>query len=181
MNWMPFVSVAADLGDFIGGIAIVVTLVLLLRQMRQTERITRAQPGHAFSADINAVNLLVAGDQSVPDILRRVAEGEEVTSAEWTRYTFVQLSACHAWEALHAHYRLGLVDAEFWQVQQDSIAHPLPPIQRGVVGGGASLFRSRQSSVHSLTSLSADVRRTVRSRTCRHFTLAKWIGRSKGV
>lgn len=121
MSWMPFVSVAADLGDFIGGIAIVVTLVLLLRQMRQTERITRAQLGHAFSADINAVNLLVAGDQSVPDILRRVAEGEEVTPAEWTRYTFVQLSACRAWEALHAHYRLGLVDAEVWQVQQDTI------------------------------------------------------------
>ncbi len=67
-------SQLANLGEFLGGLAVVVTLVYLATQVRQNTSAIRASSAQAFGDSINGLNLLIAGDLEQARVWRLASE-----------------------------------------------------------------------------------------------------------
>ena len=97
-----------NIGDFVGGVAVVATLVYLAFQIRQNTATTRVQTiQHLLTSDTAAADSTLAGP--VPEILEKLAAGEELSPTEITVYL------------LHVRARLTAAWQVFYQLQNKMI------------------------------------------------------------
>ncbi len=76
-----------NIGDFVGGLAVVVTFVYLALQIRQNTATTRVQTvQHLLTSDTAAADSVIAGP--VPAILAKLEAGDHLSPSEVSAYTF---------------------------------------------------------------------------------------------
>ena len=97
MSWIELLQVLGDLGDFLGAIAVVATLLYLATQVRQSKVLMEHQ-GHLNSADqMTKFMTLAAGSPQVSDLfVRGTRSRQELTEAEtfqWDMGVSVHLTA----------------------------------------------------------------------------------------
>ena len=98
-----------NIGDFIGGIGVVVTLIYLATQIRQNTRSLRLssiQQVMGTSVSINAT----ASTGPVPTILAKLERGDHLTDdevAQYLMYLFAMLT--HFWQ-LYYQFQRGMID-----------------------------------------------------------------------
>jgi len=100
----------AALGSFISGLAVAITLIFLLLQMRQTDRNQRAamQLGLAARASDMFTRMSEPGFALV--LTKATRSSEDLSEAElWTWQVHV-ISLLFSWETNFLHYRAGLLD-----------------------------------------------------------------------
>jgi hypothetical protein len=107
-----------NLGDFLGGIGVVVTLVYLALQIRQNTRATRAASFHAVTDARNRVNVSISESAEMARIFMVGSEDRSALSPEdRVRFDLTCLSYLHVVESMHYQAMVGagekgLVDAE---------------------------------------------------------------------
>jgi len=75
-----------NIGDFVGGLAVVVTLVYLALQIRQNTAATRVQTvQHLLTSDTAAADSVIAGP--LPEIFAKLEAAEKLSPTEISAYT----------------------------------------------------------------------------------------------
>ena len=101
----------ANLGEFIGGVAVLVTLVYLVTQIRQNTAMIRATSVQAFADSLNGVNLKVAGSVEQARVGRLAMEDRSaLTEDERMCADYMCLSAFLSFDSGFLQAELGALD-----------------------------------------------------------------------
>jgi len=111
-----------NLGDFIGGLAVIATLVYLAVQVRQNTQLLRANALSASSAANVAFNHLLGSNPDAARVFQVGLEDFEALSEEEQRQ-FLQLlrGLMASYEHRFQQHALGMVEDRIWQQQRASL------------------------------------------------------------
>jgi hypothetical protein len=90
-----------NIGDFVGGLAVVVTLGYLALQIRQNTATTRVQTvQHLLTSDTAAADSVIAGP--MPEILAKLEAAENLSPSEISAYTlYMRGRITEAWQVFY--------------------------------------------------------------------------------
>ena len=118
MNWDAIGSV----GDAIGGVGVVLTLLYLAHQTRQNTRAVRAASFHQVADSLSDISMNVVQDPSLVSLLTRVnADEESLTPEDIARYGFFLLTTLRRIESLFFHAEQGTIEFESWRGTQRTL------------------------------------------------------------
>ena len=110
MNW----EAVSAIGQVIGAIAVVISLVYLAVQIRDNTRSTKSATRQAIVDSIVSVNLAMAQSDAIARALRSNVDGQRLEPHEILQ----QLAHCYSymrtWENVHFQYRSGMLSDEDW-------------------------------------------------------------------
>jgi hypothetical protein len=96
MDWLEITSLLGNLGEFIGSLAVMVTLIILVVQVRQSaraveesNRLQRAATIDRHADSISNWRSLIAGDEALASIWQRAREDQPLDPVERLRLNFV--------------------------------------------------------------------------------------------
>lgn len=90
-----------NLGDFIGGLAVIASLIYVARQIRQNTATIRVQTvQHLLTSDTAAVDSVIGGP--IPAILAKLETGEKLSTSEIAAYAFYMRGRLtEAWQVFY--------------------------------------------------------------------------------
>ena len=104
-----------NIGEFVGAIGVVASLIYLALQTRQNTRAVRVASFHQISESVSALSLAVFQDADLVSLMERVrSEPETLTSEDATRYGFFLLTLFRRAESMFFHSELGALERESW-------------------------------------------------------------------
>ncbi len=110
------------IGELIGGVAVVASLVYVGLQIRQNTRDTRASNFHAITDSFNAINLQMAGN---PELARIFEMGNRdlgsLSAQERVQYGFMFLAPFRVHETIFYQSRSGAGEEELWLAEQKTM------------------------------------------------------------
>ena len=115
-----------NIGDFVGGLGVVVTLAYLAVQIRQNTATTRVQTvQHLLTTNSESINSMVGSP--VPGILEKLEAGEEVSGTEVVIYRIFLRGRLT--EQLQIFYQLKneMIEPEIAAALQERLAHIIQP------------------------------------------------------
>ena len=102
-----------DFSDFIGGIAVIVTLIYLARQIRENTKVTRLQTAQAIKSD--AMHLRIVGIQN-PDVATILAKSSDdnaaLTAEERIRFNLLCAAVFETFDQSYQAKSAGLFDLQ---------------------------------------------------------------------
>jgi hypothetical protein len=118
MNWDAIGAVA----ELVGAAGVIVSLVYLAGQIRQSTRSSRAATFHAVAAEASHLYRTIAGDSESARIFRQgMREPESLTEDDLVRFSAMLSSAFRGLENMFVQYRQGTIDEESWQAWRRSL------------------------------------------------------------
>lgn len=103
-----------NIGEFIGSMAVLVTLIYLALQIRQNTAATKVQIRQAI-ADSQSANInLRATDERLPTIIAKVNSSQELTPEEEQRLYFHLDATLRQFENFYSHFKSGVLDQSDW-------------------------------------------------------------------
>ena len=104
-----------NIGELVGGAAVVVSLIYLAIQIRQNTRAVRAASFHAVTDSFNLLNTTIAHDESLARIFRLGSEDlGKLNDDERVRFNFLFLGALRVFETLYYQNKGGTGDPALW-------------------------------------------------------------------
>jgi hypothetical protein len=104
-----------NLGSFISGIAVAVTLIYLAIQVRQGSKIARASLRQSLAENQFAQLTLRATDPVIRGAFRKASLSEALSQDEEAALLDYAVAGIRQWEALYSQYEHGMVAAEDWR------------------------------------------------------------------
>ena len=147
-----------SIGEVIGAIAVVVTLIYLAKQIRQNthameegRRLALAQTYQMRSDALQAMLVQAADSEHIGSIIIRLTElgyPENVTAldglntAEWRRFRMWQIAQQTHWDNMHYQYQQGYLDREYYEdAFKDRVVRLAPTWKAlGLTSGRRSFF-----------------------------------------
>ncbi len=105
----------ANLGEFIGGGAVVVTLLYLALQVSQNTKALRATSVQALHDSVAAGLTAIATSEDTTEILRLGQAGAELSPNQAARFSLLMHAVCRRWENAFVQRRLGALDEAAWE------------------------------------------------------------------
>ncbi len=137
----------------IGVVAILGSLVAVLIQMRQTNRLLRNQARRDQIEGLKSISDAVYQTPGLADLIARATAGglESLTEAERIQLLAFQTAAERTWEAMHSQYLAGQIDAALWQahLEQARATWRLSPVVRAVWAARRSFFTAAYQVFHA--------------------------------
>ena len=131
------IETLGNLGEFIGAIGVILSLLYLSIQIRHNTKTVRASSYQAITSHLADINRSAVDD---PEFAKLLIEGtmDLGTLSEVDRYRFgVFLSArLRHYENIYFHYSQGLLDSEVWDAHREVLAEMM------VNPGVAAIWRS---------------------------------------
>jgi hypothetical protein len=110
------------LGEAIGGIAVIITLIYLALQIRQNTKAVRSNSFHAVTDSFNEINNLIAHDESLARIFRVGMEDlANLNEDELIRFSFMFMAPFRIFETIFYQYTNGTIDQRLWQAEKRSM------------------------------------------------------------
>ena len=111
MNW----DAIGALGEIIGALAVVITLIYLSAQIRQASESAKSSNVANFRLSNFAFVAELIRDKDLLDLYTRAQSGAEITREEKIRFDLVMLLLFRATESIHLENEKGGVDEELWE------------------------------------------------------------------
>jgi hypothetical protein len=112
VNWEAIGSI----GDAIGGLGVVLTLLYLAHQTRQNTRAVRTASFHQVSGSFSEISLAVMQDPSLASLITRArTDPDSLTAEEMARYGFFLLTFLRRAESMFFHSEQGALQDDSWQ------------------------------------------------------------------
>jgi hypothetical protein len=108
-------EVLGNVGDFIGGFAVIVSLLYLALQIRQNTRAIRSSSYHQAAEQTWNYCLAVAQDGSLAELLHRRAAGAPLSPSEQIRIGSADQALIFGFENMLRLHEEGLVDPDVWE------------------------------------------------------------------
>ena len=107
-------STLANIGEFIGGIAVLVTIVYFAIQLRANLNANRAQALASWTAAAQSEKDSLFRDPVFSKLyLEVVIEGQEPQEEEAVRFYAYCIQLMNSWQLLHTQCKYGVVDTDF--------------------------------------------------------------------
>ncbi len=84
MNW----TALGAIGELVGGVVVVVTLIYLAVQIRQNTRATHAHATASVASEMEQVLLAIAQDDTLSEAFFKASQGKELSAVEFTKLGF---------------------------------------------------------------------------------------------
>ncbi len=116
MNW----DAIAALGELVGAVAVLVTLIYLALQTRQTNVAVRASAARDTTRSWAEMNLSFAtGSPDTRTVLRKAVElaepRDQFTDDQWTQFVMIARTIFLNLEDLFYQHQLGVVESQLWE------------------------------------------------------------------
>jgi len=121
-----------NIGDFLGGIAVIVSLLYLAVQIRQNTKAVRSSSYHQAAEQTWNYCLAVAQDPTLADILARRIAGESLSPVEEVRASAADQALIYGFENMLRLQEEGLIDQDVWE----------NVLQNSMTALGSEFFRS---------------------------------------
>ncbi len=112
-----------DLGDFLGGIGVVITLAYLAIQIRKNTQSVRAAALDSISTSISEFMDRIAQD---PDLTRLWFDGlsgeVDLSKTDYRRFTLLLISLVRRWENAFHQGRAGTLESAAWVGMREGLA-----------------------------------------------------------
>ena len=102
------------LGEFVGAIAVVVTLIYLTLQLRQNTNAVEANTARVVTEELQDMFALVASNQELAEILVKAAGGSELQGAQRVRYYTYTHNFLRVYENAFLQFQSGVFDQAHW-------------------------------------------------------------------
>ena len=109
------------LGEFIGSIAVVLSLIYLAVQVRQNMRMVKASVRQSIAQDQQRLSLAAFENSEVATLLDAAISDGELSKIESTRLAFGIRYICRVWENAYHQYRDNLFDEGDWESHKQNI------------------------------------------------------------
>ena len=120
MNW----DAIGAIGEIVGAIAVVATLLYLSAQIRQANRATRSESIQEATTAFNEINGWVVNDEQLARIfLVGSRDIDELSEEENVRFAFFLLSTFHVFETIFLQNRFGTIDPSIWESEMGSLKY----------------------------------------------------------
>ena len=117
------------IGEILGAIAVVASLLYLAAQIRQSSKIAKASTTQALLGNSVQMNTAAAGD--VAPVMVKVLSGKELTPEEEYRYFSALLAAfAQSWQAHHQHMNQMLEPEVFEAYERRTLSYLANPKAR---------------------------------------------------
>ncbi len=103
------------IGDFVSGIAVVISLLYLARQMHQANHANVATTTNAVSSFFAGLLVQIGENRELCELLLRQGRGEPLDAAARLQVTFVLRGQLVAFENYFNQFRLGFMDRSGWE------------------------------------------------------------------
>ena len=113
MDHQAFAQLLGNYGEFIGAVAVVVTLVFLTKQLRDSTRVANAA-SHSQRTSRNIDLIRWIADSDLVETRERIEMGSEVPPHDWNRVRAGDHALLRHFEDLHYQKCLGFIDLETW-------------------------------------------------------------------
>jgi hypothetical protein len=134
----------ANIGEFVGGIAVIISLLYLAVQIRQNTKAVQSASYHQAAEQTWSALLAVAQDQSLGEAVSGVAAGREISAADQTRVAAMDASLLFGFENMLRLREQGLVDPDVWDnVFKNSISYLGRPRVRQILSERPGPLSSR--------------------------------------
>jgi len=111
-----------NIGDFVGGIAVIITLIYLAVQVRQNTRSTRLASMQSAMLAAQNVGILPAQDRDLARVVRvGLARPDELTEDEYQQFRYFLMNMLRVHEDMFVQHRAGVVDDETWMARSSSL------------------------------------------------------------
>ena len=117
MNWEAISAV----GQIVGAIAVVVSLLYLSNQIRQSTRVARASTRHEITQSAMIGGRILAESDQVAELLLRRASGEELSPSEHLRVMGLAYMTTRNWENIHYQFLSGMLTKEEWAAFRENL------------------------------------------------------------
>jgi hypothetical protein len=103
------------LGEAIGGVAVIFTLIYLSPQIRQNTRAVRLSTGHAVTEEFRGMFELIAGDSGLAKLLNTATSGDAtISGADKVRYWAYTSNFIRAFENAYFQWTEDALDPSQW-------------------------------------------------------------------
>ncbi len=117
-----------NLGEFLGGLAVVVSLVYLAFQIRQNTRAARSATHQAWVTASAATNMLLPQSREFTRIYRTGSQDPaKLDPEELTQFNTYMIQAFNGMEALYFQFLNGAVDAIYWDTKVRNLRVVMAP------------------------------------------------------
>ena len=110
MNWEAIGAV----GEIVGAITVVVTLIYLAIQMRQNTTAIQLSTSHSVTEELQEMFSLLASDQSLSEIFVQAAQTDELSDADRVRYNTFLSNVVRVYENAFLQKRQNVLDEAHW-------------------------------------------------------------------
>ena len=110
MNW----EAIGAIGEIVGALSVVVSLIYLARQMRTSNKLARSEAFRNANSQVNAINTTFGTDPTFHQTFRKISNGahrNELEPNERTMADFYLVSACNIYDQLSRDVREGILDS----------------------------------------------------------------------
>jgi hypothetical protein len=104
-----------SIGDFVGGIGVIVSLLYLAVQIRQNTKAVRSSSYHQAAEQTWNYCLVVAQDATLAELLAKRSSGQSLTPAETLRAGAADQALLFGFENMLRLKEQGLVDPDVWE------------------------------------------------------------------
>ena len=124
MDHQAFAQLLGNYGEFVGAIAVVITLAYLAVQIRQNTGVTRAASHHAIVEALNRGNLAQAEDAELAQIWVSGSENRGgLSEAERQRFDMLLLSYFHVFDSLWYSAKIGTAERDLLLSEEKGFVH----------------------------------------------------------
>lgn len=112
-------------GEFVGSIAVLATLVYLALQMKQTQRLLLSSILQARSENNITMALATSTNPSLAAALEKSGAGEALTAEESRQVRSYGVAVMRNFENLFAQHKLGTLDEDTWRAADEGLRYTL--------------------------------------------------------
>ncbi len=136
------ISELGSLGEFVGSLAVLATLIYLAMQIRQNTHTTRAVSHHAITDALNQLNLTLARDETVAQLwIKGLSERASLSDLQRERFDALLRAYLHVCDTMYYQAQLGAGDHGLWKAEERYLGLTM------LSNGGREWFREHSESV----------------------------------
>ena len=110
MNW----DALGAIGEVIGAVAVVVTLLYVARQIHQANAQTQAQARYSFVEAYGHMNTSISGNKAVASVFRRGIKGLDLDEDEYIQFFALLGQFLNTWSVLFDLHKDGMLPENQW-------------------------------------------------------------------
>ena len=120
MNW----DALGALSDLFSAVAVAVTLIFLVFELRESRKIARSDSVDALSAGWNSLNTVIMADPELTSLwVNGMNDPESLSKDEFLQFMMVCQSYVNHFMTVQKHYEAGHLPEEEWKYHSMGMAH----------------------------------------------------------
>ncbi|NIP16036.1 MAG: hypothetical protein GWM88_15410 [Pseudomonadales bacterium] len=136
------ISELGSLGEFVGSLAVLATLIYLAMQIRQNTHTTRAVSHHAITDALNQLNLTLARDEAAARLwMTGLRDRASLNDLERERFDALLRAYLHVCDTMYYQAQLGAGDHGLWKAEERYLGLTM------LSDGGREWFQEHSESI----------------------------------